>query len=76
MPMYEFQCPGCNHEFEDLVKNAKEKVECPECGHRKVERLLSRVAFCVGGRFTASTGSSDCGSCSSSPASCSGCSGG
>jgi len=75
MPMYEFQCPGCNHEFEELVKNAKEKVECPECGHEKVERLVSRVAFSVGGKFTASAGSTDCTSCSSSPASCSGCSG-
>ncbi len=74
MPMYEFQCPKCNLVFEDLVKNAKEKVPCPDCGHKKVERLLSRVAFSVGGTFTASTGSSECGSCSSSPSSCSGCS--
>ena len=73
MPMYEFQCPKCSCEFEDLVRNAKEKVECPECGHKKVERLLSRVAFSVGGKFTASTGSSECGSCASSPSSCSGC---
>lgn len=74
MPIYEFMCPQCNHEFEDLVRNAKEKVHCPECGHKKVERLLSRVAFVVGGKFTASAGSSECGTCSSSPSSCSGCS--
>ncbi len=73
MPMYEFLCPRCGHEFEDLVRNAREKVECPSCGHGKVERLLSRVAFSVGGKFTASAGSSDCSSCSSSPSSCSGC---
>ena len=76
MPMYEYQCPKCDVVFEELVRNAKEKVSCPECGSAKVERLLSRVAFSVGGKFTSSTGSAECSSCASSPSSCSGCSGG
>ena len=74
MPIYEFQCATCQHEFEELVRNAKEKVSCPGCGGKKVARLLSRVAFNTGNRFVASTGSSSCGSCHASPSSCSGCS--
>lgn len=33
MPMYDYQCPACNHEFEKNVKiaNMEESQECPEC---------------------------------------------
>lgn len=71
MPMYEFQCAKCHLEFEELVRKVGEEVRCPQCDSVEVERLLSRVAFSVGGKFTASTGSSACGGCTSS--SCSGC---
>ena len=71
MPIYEFQCKQCNHEFERLVFNSSEKVSCPECKSKKVTRVMSAFAFSVGGKFK-STASSSCGSCSSS--SCSGCS--
>lgn len=48
MPLYEFQCKGCGHEFEDLVLgSAKHAVDpdrgpvCPSCNGRQLERLLS-----------------------------------
>ena len=75
MPMYEYECNECQHEFEELVRNSEEKVECPECGTGNVGRLLSRVAFSVGGKFTSSASGDACGTCSSSPSSCSSCSG-
>ena len=40
MPLYEYACRACDHTFEELVFG-DEKVECPQCHARKVERLLS-----------------------------------
>ncbi|HYV36941.1 MAG TPA: zinc ribbon domain-containing protein [Gemmataceae bacterium] len=40
MPLYEYACEKCDHNFEMLVFNG-DKVECPECASTKVERLLS-----------------------------------
>ena len=71
MPIYEFVCGQCEHEFEKLVFNSSEKVGCPQCKSKKVNRKMSTFAFSSGGKFN-STASSSCGSCSSG--SCSGCS--
>jgi putative FmdB family regulatory protein len=46
MPIYEFRCLRCGHVFELLkLKKGDEEVEmkCPECGHKKLERALSRI---------------------------------
>lgn len=46
MPIYEFRCLRCGHVFELLkLKKEDEEVEmkCPKCGHKKVERALSRI---------------------------------
>ena len=40
MPMYEYVCQDCTHEFETLVFNGDE-VHCPKCSGDKLERLLS-----------------------------------
>ena len=32
MPIYEYKCRKCGAEFEQLLKRADEKVNCPECG--------------------------------------------
>jgi putative FmdB family regulatory protein len=40
MPMYEYACRDCEHVFEALIFDG-EKVDCPECHSRKLERLLS-----------------------------------
>lgn len=40
MPLYEYHCRKCEHDFEAIVFDGEE-VECPECQGRKVERLLS-----------------------------------
>lgn len=48
MPIYEFRCLRCGHIFEILkLKKESEEVEmkCPKCGHKKVERALSRVGL-------------------------------
>ena len=44
MPIYEYQCSDCEHEFEILV--LKEAVPaCPKCGSAKLERMISLPAI-------------------------------
>ena len=41
MPIYEYACRSCAHEFEALVLKTTVPV-CPECESVDLERLLSR----------------------------------
>ncbi|MFO0942600.1 MAG: zinc ribbon domain-containing protein [Pirellulales bacterium] len=51
MPLYEFLCPKCNKQVEILVRNMEEKPECPECGHKNLQRQLSVAAApAIGGK--------------------------
>ena len=35
MPLYDFQCIGCLHEFEELCKlDKRTKMKCPHCGNK------------------------------------------
>jgi putative FmdB family regulatory protein len=40
MPIYEYKCRKCSHEFERLVRN-NEVPACPECADADVEKKLS-----------------------------------
>ena len=40
MPLYDFRCRACGHEFEALVR-PRQTPECPECHAIDLERLLS-----------------------------------
>ena len=44
MPLYEYKCTGCGHEFEVLILKASQPVACPSCAGASVERLLSMFA--------------------------------
>jgi putative FmdB family regulatory protein len=46
MPIYEFKCTSCGHEFEDLVPMNTEgdKLACTQCGHVGASRLVSKFA--------------------------------
>lgn len=44
MPLYDFQCRACGHEFEALVRAGQEAPACPSCKTRDIERLLSTFA--------------------------------
>ena len=49
MPIYEYGCQKCGHEFEKIQKISDPAVRrCPEC-KGKVEKLLSRSAFVLKG---------------------------
>jgi len=44
MPVYEYQCQGCRHQFTvvlTITEHDKLKVECPKCKSKKVEQRLS-----------------------------------
>ncbi len=41
MPLFDFTCRGCGHEFEFLVRTGHDAV-CPQCASTDVDKLLSR----------------------------------
>jgi len=46
VPIYEYRCNACGHEFERWQKITENPVRtCPRCRKRKVERLLSQTSF-------------------------------
>lgn len=46
MPLYEYQCSECNHQFESLAKSCCDPDPvCPECKSAQVQKLMS--AGCV-----------------------------
>jgi putative FmdB family regulatory protein len=40
MPIYEYTCAACGHDFELLVRHDTEPA-CPECASGEIERRLS-----------------------------------
>jgi putative FmdB family regulatory protein len=40
MPLYEYVCQDCRHEFETLVQTGEE-VACPQCQGDHLDRLFS-----------------------------------
>jgi len=67
MPIFEYVCKECQHEFEALVFG-QQKAECPKCKSRKLEPQLS--VFAVSAKSGATSPASfsarsagPCGSC-------------
>ncbi len=45
MPTYEYQCSACDHRFEKFQSMTAKAIEvCPQCGKKKVRRLISAGA--------------------------------
>lgn len=50
MPIYEYECRGCGHEWDELEKiSDSPKRKCPSCGALKAKRLVSRSSFVLKG---------------------------
>ncbi|UCE61504.1 MAG: zinc ribbon domain-containing protein [Phycisphaerales bacterium] len=66
MPIYEYVCGACKHEFERLVRSmtGHEDLQCPACQSNDVARKLSVFAARQGQSKT---------SCEPSPAACAQC---
>jgi len=63
MPLYEYRCPACHARFEVLQRMGEgaEKLSCPECGAREVERQLS--TFAAGVAASGAGAAADFGGC-------------
>ena len=50
MPIYEYRCDRCDHEFEREQRITADPVKtCPECKSRRVKRLISQTSFVLKG---------------------------
>ena len=46
MPIYEYQCEACGHQFEKLQKLSDPRLkDCPACGEPALKKLISRAGF-------------------------------
>ena len=46
MPIYEYKCSNCSHEFEKIQKISEEPIkECPKCNKKSVSKLISAPSF-------------------------------
>jgi putative FmdB family regulatory protein len=62
MPIYEYVCQACDHEFEALVYGS-DKPECPKCHGKKLSPQLSVFAVAAKGSSTSTSTAGSCGSC-------------
>jgi len=53
VPLYDYRCNACDHQFELLVRT-NDKPACPACGSENLERLLSMFAVSSEGTRDAS----------------------
>ena len=46
MPIYEYRCESCGHEFEKMQKLADAPLtDCPACGRPTLKKLISAAGF-------------------------------
>lgn len=48
MPIYEYLCDKCHHEFEEIVFGSQNPI-CPDCGSTQTHKLMSRPCCHVNG---------------------------
>ena len=50
MPIYEYLCAKCDHEFEREQRITDDPVKtCPKCRSRRVKKLISQTSFVLKG---------------------------
>jgi putative FmdB family regulatory protein len=66
MPIFEYICQNCSHEFETLVFG-RDKAKCPKCESKKLSPQLSVFAMSTkgvsAGTSSIAAPSGGCGSC-------------
>ena len=46
MPIYEYKCSKCEHQFEVIQRFSDNPIEiCPECNQKSVNKLVSAPSF-------------------------------
>ena len=62
MPIYEYACTACGHEFETLVYGS-ERPACPECASEELAKRFSTFATHGDARASAPMMPGACGTC-------------
>jgi putative FmdB family regulatory protein len=64
MPLYEYICKDCGHEFDAIrsIKESDSRIECDECRSDHTSRKISLFFAQSGGRVVAG-GNSGCAGC-------------
>jgi len=62
MPIFEYVCQECHHEFEALVFG-RDKAKCPKCESKKLSPQLSVFAVAAKGASGPVPSAGPCGSC-------------
>ena len=72
MPVYEYACPSCGHEFELLARSLSERdaTRCPKCA-TKAQRRLSVFAARSGAAKSNEFSGGACGRCGDPDGPCS-----
>lgn len=72
MPIFEYVCRECNHQFELLLYGSAEAA-CPKCRATKLEKQISAFGVGATGGWMPAGGGGACGSCGDprGPGSCS-----
>jgi putative FmdB family regulatory protein len=62
MPLYEFRCASCGHQFEELIFKTSEveDLTCPTCGAKQVNQLMSAFST-ASSRSSSGSSNSSCG---------------
>lgn len=61
MPLFEYECKKCGHQFEQLIMGSTTPV-CPSCQSKKLEKLLSTFAV-NSSNITAREATAPCSTC-------------
>lgn len=70
MPLYDYKCQYCGHEFELLVMGG-EQPACPVCARVELEKLMSGFSVRGGAKESGGSTGSKCSGCAGG--SCSSC---
>jgi putative FmdB family regulatory protein len=62
MPIFEYICQECDHEFEAIVLG-QQKATCPKCESKKLKQQISKFAVSGSEKSAPSAAASPCGSC-------------
>ena len=70
MPIYEYACPECGNQFEQLMRLGDGNPPCPGCGEIHVVKKLSAFAPLSGTSSEPVACESPCGACGNAFGSC------
>lgn len=62
MPIFEYRCGACGHEFEKIVRSGQ-PVACASCGSTDLEKKVSLFAARMDGRGVSGGHAKHCSTC-------------